>query len=305
MSNYEDRLKSTLNGVAGKLGLQSYRLRYRDVDETIENYFGVLIPVTLVGESDDIPVCRDLIVKMPPDKQELRDAGVLEYLYDVEIFFYTTIIPHYKNLSKKNLSELFPECYYSDTSKFNEVIVLKDMCEDGYRRHHGNRRGSVDPNFLLKPYSSVYPHELMVALRGSLKNHVDKFKDTKRGKLFTTVAANFDEIVNDSVCKAKRLVYGHGDFWKENILYKYEGNKPIKACVLDFQTIRLLCPAQDVVSFLFTSTEAENRRLEKDALLKSKHICGEERDNNASIDYYKRTILEIVDDFVTFGYFKS
>lgn len=263
MSIYEERFKSALKEVAGKLRFQKYRMQYRDIDENIENYFGVLIPVTLIEERSDGEVKMELIVKMPPKKKELRDAGVLEYMYDVETFFYTTLVRHYKSLSRIDLSDLFAECYFSDTSRFDEVIVLKDMCGNGFLRYQGNRFldfehvivslhslaqlhalsmilqknvGDADTKGLLTPYTPDYPHELMVALKGSLNNNLHIFSDTKHAVFFSKAVSNFDDAVNDSVRKATRLVYGHGDYWKENIMYKYQVS--MRERLIDFLQLR-------------------------------------------------------------------
>lgn len=53
----------------------------------------------------------------------------------------------------------------------------------------------------------------------------------------------------------------HGDFWINNILFKYDGDgRPIASKVLDFQMSRIGHPASDVLYFLFTSTTSEMRR---------------------------------------------
>lgn len=53
----------------------------------------------------------------------------------------------------------------------------------------------------------------------------------------------------------------HGDFWINNILFKYnkEGH-PVAAKVLDFQMSRIGHPASDVLYFLFTSTTSKMRK---------------------------------------------
>ncbi|CAG4966132.1 unnamed protein product [Parnassius apollo] len=389
MSIKEDRLKIILSSVAANFDFQKYQVRYRKLDENIENYFGVLIPITIVGETKDGEISKNLILKYPPDKKELRDADILEYLYVAEIFVYTVLIPHYKRLSKFDLCELFPECYYSDCLQYHEILVLKDMCCEGFSRCQDNQHRFLDSDHItvslkslalfhalsmifqgettlidetntMMPYSSTYPPKLMIALKNSLKNHLDLFRDTNHVDFFSMLNANFANIVNDTTAKAKRLVIGHGDIWKENILFKYENKKPVKACLLDFQTTHLLCPAQDVLGFLLVSKNAKTRRelyqyflsvyydtlqqtlfdhcldpekmysrtdfhndlkivapycfittnmsfslwlgLEEDGLVKSKDICREESKKIVALSNYKEIMLDIAQDFVTFGY---
>ncbi|CAK1593926.1 unnamed protein product [Parnassius mnemosyne] len=324
MSIKEDRLKLIFSSVAAKFGLQNYQIRYRSIDENIENYFGVLIPITLIGKTKDGEISRNLILKCPPDNKELRDANVLEYLYNAEIFVYTVLIPHYKRISKFDLCELFPECYYSDRLQYHEILVLKDMCCEGFSRCQGSQQRFLDSDHItvslkslalfhalsmifqdgtnvideantVMPYSSTYPPKLMITFKNSLKNHLHLFRDTKHENFFSMLNSNFANIVNDTTTKVKCLIYGHGDIWKENILFKYKNNKPVKACLLDYQTTHLLCPAEDVLGFLLIS-------LEEESLVKSKNICREESNKIVALSNYKEIMLDIAEDFVTFGY---
>ncbi|XP_045538047.1 uncharacterized protein LOC123721930 [Papilio machaon] len=384
----EQRLTSLLKKLAEKLELKNYEYKFRNIQETIENYFGILIPMTLKGETENGDWSKELIVKMPPNREILRELGVIKVLYGAEVFVYSVLIPHYKRLSKFDLSQLFPECFYADSTLHNEVIVLKDMCKEGFQRYNGDRFldadhiivclkslaqfhalsmvlqhnvKNIEDEKIMTPYSSTYPTQLMVAFRNSLSNNLDIFKDTEYGAFYSMILTNFDDIVDSNTNKASRLVYGHGDLWKENILFKYEDNKPVSACILDFQTTRLLCPAQDVLIFILTSTETKVRRncyeyflsiyyeclqqtllqhsldpettysrsdfnrdlktvafycfiasnlafslwlgLEEKALIQSKNICEEGNEKTSATLYYKQIMLDIVQDFVNFGYY--
>ncbi|KAH8327372.1 hypothetical protein KR074_002282 [Drosophila pseudoananassae] len=49
----------------------------------------------------------------------------------------------------------------------------------------------------------------------------------------------------------------HGDFWNNNILYRYEPNldQPVEAKLIDFQMSRYAPPVLDIVRYLYTCTE--------------------------------------------------
>lgn len=52
----------------------------------------------------------------------------------------------------------------------------------------------------------------------------------------------------------------HGDFWINNMLFKYEDGHPIAAKLVDFQLSRIGHPTSDLLYFLFTSTTSKLRR---------------------------------------------
>ena len=52
----------------------------------------------------------------------------------------------------------------------------------------------------------------------------------------------------------------HGDFWCNNMLFKYEEGVPTQLKMVDFQIARFAHPLNDILYFLYTSTVAEVRR---------------------------------------------
>lgn len=53
----------------------------------------------------------------------------------------------------------------------------------------------------------------------------------------------------------------HGDFWINNMLFKYENEGPIAIKMVDFQMSRIGHPTSDLLYFLFTSTTAKMRKM--------------------------------------------
>ncbi|KPI95801.1 hypothetical protein RR46_11514 [Papilio xuthus] len=51
----------------------------------------------------------------------------------------------------------------------------------------------------------------------------------------------------------------HKDMWVNNIMYKYEGDMPTNALLIDFQCLRYGPPAFDLMVFLYLTTEREFR----------------------------------------------
>ncbi|XP_059482611.1 uncharacterized protein LOC132200863 [Neocloeon triangulifer] len=64
----------------------------------------------------------------------------------------------------------------------------------------------------------------------------------------------------EELSKAK-LCLNHGDFWSNNMLFKYDNEeKPIACSMVDFQISRCASPVLDLLYFLFTSTNQALRR---------------------------------------------
>lgn len=245
----QDHLNYVVSEVAKNLGLKRYKYTRSDLDETIENYLGELIFVTINGETDDGEVKKDFVVKFAPKNAGLRECGALEVVYSVEIAVYTVLLQHYKRLSKFDTRELFPERLYSDCTQNKEVLAVSNMCCDGFRRHSGNRFLDTDHTIAslkalakfhalsmvlkndikkiddwnnLVPNCFEYPPKYTTSLRLSWQGNLDKLVDTKYGNTFSTIDANFDDVITKNIKDVKCLIYAHGDYWKENILYKYK-----------------------------------------------------------------------------------
>ena len=52
----------------------------------------------------------------------------------------------------------------------------------------------------------------------------------------------------------------HGDFWCNNMLFKYEDDKPTHLKMLDFQISHIGHPLYDILYFLYSSTVADVRQ---------------------------------------------
>ncbi|CAG4959803.1 unnamed protein product [Colias eurytheme] len=285
----EDRLNDILSEVAKKSNLKRWRYTCKNSMDAIENYFGVLVPATINGtktdkSEDDLTL--HLLIKITPNNIERRMKQVFKYLFEAEIFLYNVLRPKFCNLSVVNMDGLIPNCYYTDLDPEKQVIVLQDMTFEGYRRYTGQRfldfdhlvvalkalakfhavalilveKGNVsDINNVIAPYTDTDPVELNISLKLALKNHHKYFSGTKYEKYLKGLISRYSSARLDSFQKARRLICGHGDYWKENILFKYKENKPDEACIIDFQTLRFLSPSQDFLSFILVSTDGTTR----------------------------------------------
>ncbi|XP_055384104.1 uncharacterized protein LOC129613844 [Condylostylus longicornis] len=102
----------------------------------------------------------------------------------------------------------------------------------------------------------------MLETENQLHSRVLKNKD----KIINSISVlydNFKEIciklVDGSAIEPYAAIC-HGDFWNNNILYKYnENNIPVSAKLIDFQMARYSAPVLDLVHYLFTCTGKQLR----------------------------------------------
>ncbi|XP_045517575.1 uncharacterized protein LOC123709974 isoform X1 [Pieris brassicae] len=280
------RLKEIVNKIVENCNLTLLTYEDQENIKQIENYFGLLIPLNIVGlDNSDKEKEVNVMLKLKPNKMDDRMKAVLDYLFETEHYLYSRLVPMFRQYNI-SIDEIIPTCYYADLQLENEVIVLQDMTYKGYRRFSGDgffdydhvlvslktlakfhslsyillKNGKKpDDDIILKPYTNTYPAELNLALKLSLDNHIKYFNGNKY-EFIKSLRKRYDLIRGDVVKGTKCLVYAHGDFWKENILLKYEAGKPIHACIVDFQTVQYMSASQDFLNFLISCTDTETRK---------------------------------------------
>lgn len=77
-------------------------------------------------------------------------------------------------------------------------------------------------------------------------------------KLFPEVVKKIFKFVETS--KVYRNVLLHGDIWVNNVMFKYDENKPVEAKYIDFQFARYAPPAMDLVTFFYASSTVDFRK---------------------------------------------
>uniref|UniRef100_A0A1A9UQR7 CHK domain-containing protein n=1 Tax=Glossina austeni TaxID=7395 RepID=A0A1A9UQR7_GLOAU len=85
----------------------------------------------------------------------------------------------------------------------------------------------------------------------------------KHIEILQKIEDNLRKILPDCVKGAKAAPYSvicHGDFWNNNVLYKYDiNNQAVSAKLIDFQISRYSVPVLDLIHYLYTCTEKELR----------------------------------------------
>lgn len=70
-----------------------------------------------------------------------------------------------------------------------------------------------------------------------------------------------------------RNVLCHGDMWGKNVLYRYENGNPVECKLVDFQLIRYMVPAHDVLQWIYIACSPEMRKYHLDHLLEFYYSC--------------------------------
>lgn len=253
----EEYISNVVSKVAANCNLKEWQFSVSKFDSIGQNYFGIVIPVTLTCSSDKDSKASEVIcivLKLAPTDERYRVSGAVTLLFLREIFVYSKLLKRYQELQQNlplNSQLVIPRLYYTDDTFCCEVIAMEDMTSKGYRPF-------VNQVFLDLPH-------ITVALKSLARLHALSFilkeKDTKLYDEITEVCVPLSEKTNKRYfdimidrltqaiskfegtqhvahleklkknCwkyfeKSVNFAYGkcisHGDVWKENILFKYE-----------------------------------------------------------------------------------
>ncbi|XP_013166087.1 PREDICTED: uncharacterized protein LOC106116700 isoform X2 [Papilio xuthus] len=265
-SNY---IETVVNDVAVACYLKEWSYIEESLDAKAQNYFGVLIPISLEGKINNENVSLKLMLKLAPTDDRYRVSGAVTAMFAREIFVYSKVFSKYQDLQKCLQSQyIIPKCYYVCKDYCKEALAIQNMCESGYLPFIHSMFLDVD--------------HLIVSLKSLAKFHALSFvMEFKETELFAEhLKQNCTKYIEDVYSSSERNCLCHGDIWKENILYKYEDNKPVSACLIDFQTARISSPAFDVLYLITSSANSK---------LRQKHFV-------SLIEIYYSTLLEFFKD---------
>ncbi|OWR50602.1 hypothetical protein KGM_204671 [Danaus plexippus plexippus] len=282
MNVSEEFLSEAVKHVADYFSFETWSMQKEEMKETIENYFGILIPVTVVGVIKGEKIYKSVYIKLAPHNINEKLKSVVRDHYIVEAFTYTTLIPMFKKES--DIDIVVPDLYYASLEPNKEFLILENMSCNEYRRYvnkfldsdhiylalkalarfHSMStvltiKGKDPAHHLMHPYSCAYPPGYYEFIQLSMKNHLHLFESTPYWEYLKSLVTNLSSHVDDASSKIKHIVYGHGDYWRENFLFKYENNKPNEICLLDFQKCRKTSPAYDFLILLLTNLNSKDR----------------------------------------------
>lgn len=266
----EDYIFSIVNNVASASNLTTWSYATRDFENKAQNYFGVLIPVVITSESsvsNDAEISIRLVLKMAPTDERFRVSGALAVMFARETCIYSVVLSQYHKLYRKySLTEyIAPKCYYVCREPGREVLVMQDMTFEGYHpflnsmflnydhiivaleslaQFHAysfimkeNDKTTYDEAInVCKPVTRETHGRFMQILQDRLAKALQKFEGTEYVHVLENLKENCVTYI-EAFSKTDRTCIGHGDLWKENILFKYEVKLLISLIFLEFQKI--------------------------------------------------------------------
>lgn len=252
----QDYVREIIENVAKDNDITNWHITEQKFESLSQNYFGVLIPIVLTGEVNGKELSLYLVVKFAPTDERFRVSGALTLFFATEIFVYSKLLRKYKELQNvfpASLRYVTRKCYFFREEYCKEVIVMKNLCVEGYKpfteamfldlEHLKLSLKSLakfhalsfileknDPNFYKEVTEKCVPlnektnKRFIEILKDRLNKAIQKFEDTLYDALFLHLNEKCVEFVEATAFGVKRTSICHGDMWKENIMFKYQVN---------------------------------------------------------------------------------
>lgn len=205
----------------------------------------------------------------------------------------------------------FPKCYgtFADPEAGDFAIVLEDLREAGYQMwdkletlDYAHARLVISElgrfhalSFALRDQRSDVFAELKLRKADFMLNMIESEVGSKTWKEMYVIASetlepNETELSDKMRTLAETFVHRlrqcceanasepfgvlcHGDFWNNNMMYRYEEGIPAEVYLIDWQLVQFCSPATDLTLFLFTSTEKSLRDEHYANMLSTYHEC--------------------------------
>ncbi|XP_071441956.1 uncharacterized protein [Hetaerina americana] len=167
---------------------------------------------------------------------------------------------HAASLAMKILE---PETFWkSSRNAVKEAFFTKERNFIFDRLYRQVAKGKIQSLVAAEVERGAEDAELLLRVSGVADRVIEQ-----RGRLCVEVPRRYCEPL---------AVINHGDFWINNILYRYEKNEqgeefPVTARLVDFQMTRYGSPSLDILTFLYTSTTYQLRKEHEEDLLRAYH----------------------------------
>ncbi|XP_022906671.2 uncharacterized protein [Onthophagus taurus] len=250
-------------------------------------------------------------IKMAATDPQLRKVTLQRDIFEKEIYFYSKLYPILNKLCLKYIKQTFdvvPKPSFTQLDDLKECIVMENLTTENYRvLKDKDTLNKEHLMMILKKYALLHACGFILKQEhGGIFNELLDSKNNLMGQLNTTLG--FDTLlVNPSLdllkkhCtlendeeilsnierirdKSKNFVnvienideYNtllHIDCWRNNIMFKYMGNKLENIKIIDFQTWSINSPIFDISILIYTTSASQENLDNIDEYLNYYHIC--------------------------------
>ncbi|KAG8238206.1 hypothetical protein J437_LFUL017513 [Ladona fulva] len=288
-----------------------------DVEEALgkgENYVSIVYRA-LVKDGNGKEY--HLIIKCLPSN-EARKMSNQGKFFRKEIDMYGVVFPAYEKLQPKKDSLPWPKHFFSFLDGECDYLVMEDLKRSGFvmrerhrgldknhaevalsamAKHHANSfmMKILDPEKFKKCVElfpeSIFNSECSDIMETFIKTALETTAENVRewgGQRYQQIAAKIEKMQSTAFKDVIELlepvepgaVITHGDFWVNNMLFKYSNAKeaetgsakPVDIKLLDFQIARYSSPVTDLVYFMVSSITGKTRKEHWDDLLESAYL---------------------------------
>uniref|UniRef100_A0A182P2P1 CHK domain-containing protein n=1 Tax=Anopheles epiroticus TaxID=199890 RepID=A0A182P2P1_9DIPT len=240
------------------------------------------------------------VAKIKPTEGPLVEQFKKADVFEKEILMYKSVLPSMVTMISKlgSVIELAPQLIYSSETP-SDLVVLEDLTARGYSVENQTLGLSYDQSkmaveklaffhaasaMMLSENGQAFPKFAKGTFHTEHKDKLSYFPDTIRLLAEMASELEIDQPLADKLRKLpeKTLqkaveayesdlkgfkVLNHGDFWTNNILFKYQGNELVDAIFVDFQNCVVGSPIIDLVYFLAASPAHEVLEKHRDELV--------------------------------------
>uniref|UniRef100_A0A182KBX1 CHK domain-containing protein n=1 Tax=Anopheles christyi TaxID=43041 RepID=A0A182KBX1_9DIPT len=240
------------------------------------------------------------VAKIKPTEGPLVEQFKQADVFEREIHMYKSVLPSMVTMISKlgSVIELAPQLIYSSETP-SDLVVLEDLTARGYSVENQTLGLSYEQSKMaIEKLAFFHAASAMMLSDGGQpfakfakgtfhSEHKDKlsfFPDTIRtvGEMAPeldigqSMADKLQKLPGKALQKAVDAyesdlkgfkVLNHGDFWTNNILFKYQGNELVDAIFVDFQNCVVGSPIIDLVYFLAASPALEVLEKHRDELV--------------------------------------
>lgn len=250
-----DYIRSVVSNVATAWHLTDWTISVEGFEngrKIEQNYYGVLVPLDLVGKSKGAEIHLRLVLKLAPTEERYRMSGRMPVMFAHEIVMYSMVLQRYHESRLLNLMPecIAPKCFYVCRDAGKEAIVMQDMCFEGYQPFvncifidNCQMRVALESlarfhacSFILKerdmntyteaikvcePITSKSQKRNLRLMKRRLDQALENFEATSYEPVLLNLSENLVKFV-EAISKTRYTCICHGELWKENILFKYE-----------------------------------------------------------------------------------